>query len=243
MPAVPSSNTKEDQPMVMVEGVSFRYPRTERPAVRQVTIDIRPEPTLILGVNGAGKSTLLRLMAGHLEPDQGTLTRTARHSMVPQSPVVIRRFSAADQVAYAGWLKGMKQGAAEAAAGDALGRVGLTPLAGRKVATLSGGELARVGIACGLVGDVNLLLLDEPSASLDPIARRSVHEVLEKVAKQDVGIVASSHSAADLGDPFERIVVLDGGVIVHDGSRNRFLIDQHHHPVVQELALALKPRG
>lgn len=117
--------------------------------------------------------------------------------------------------------------------------VGL-PLAGRPATALSGGEAAKLGIACALVTSPRLLLLDEPTAALDPIARSSVTAVLRQLVADGVTVVATSHTAADVGSPFERLVMMNHGRIEFDGTPADFLSGVHSSPTATELARALR---
>jgi ABC-type multidrug transport system ATPase subunit len=99
-----------------------------------------------------------------------------------------------------------------------------------------------LGIACALAPEPNVLLLDEPTASLDPLARRSVRTVLRALAEQGVGILVSSHTASDIGAPFTRLLVLDRGRLAFDGSVQDFFAAEHPSGVVADLAQALRER-
>jgi len=195
---------------------------------------------VLLGPNGAGKSTLLRLMAGHLRPQRGRIDASCSVGFSPQSPVILPGFTVFDQVKYAGWLGGLPLSETAAAAHRSLEAVALSEIGDRRVSTLSGGELARLGISCALSTSPELLLLDEPSASLDPLARESVRAVLCQLARSGVCVVATSHTAVDIGPPFERLVVLDAGVVAFDGSPERFLSGTHENTTVDGFSRALR---
>jgi len=154
--------------------------------------------------------------------------------------VALPGFSVFDQIKYAGWLGGLSVGATQCAARRSLDAVKLVELAGRQATTLSGGERARLGIACALSANPDLLLLDEPSASLDPMARATVREVLCELARSGKCVIATSHTAVDIGPPFERLVVLDAGDIVFDGSPEAFFDGDHQHPTVIGFSRALR---
>jgi ABC-type multidrug transport system ATPase subunit len=197
---------------------------------------------LLLGANGAGKSTLLRLMAGHIRPRRGSIEVDGRLGYLPQHVPRLPRFVVLEQVAYVGWLSGMTTTAARQAAARTLDLVGLGRHVASRVSTLSGGELARMGIASALLGDPDIILLDEPSASLDPVARHEVRSTLTSVAELGVSIISTSHTATDFGPPYSRIVVLDRGAVCFDGPRREFAGGHHRHPAVAALAEALRPR-
>ena len=151
-------------------------------------------PLAIVGPNGAGKSVLLRLLHGLLAPAAGEVAAAPglRQAMLFQRPVLLRR-SAAGNIAHALSLAGVRDAARIE---GALEEVGLVHLAGRPARRLSGGEQQRVALARALALRPDLLLLDEPTASLDPAATRAVEEVVARVAARGMRVVLTTH---DLG--------------------------------------------
>ncbi|MEW2132670.1 ATP-binding cassette domain-containing protein [Streptomyces sp. NPDC005435] len=210
----------------------FGY-RRRRPVLQDLTLTFPPGRTVFLGPNGAGKSTVLSLAASVLRPQSGTVTydglRTDRRgdlaayrgriAWLPQRIESVPRLTAREQVAYVGWLKGMNRRDAWDAALGALQRVELADFAGRKVQQLSGGQQRRVGIAQSLVHDAEVLLLDEPTAGMDPRQRRVFHEIL---AGLDRHVLLSTHDVADLEDTYDHVVVLDGGTVRFAGPVREF---------------------
>lgn len=159
-------------------------------------------PTLVIGPNGAGKSTLLRLCMGLAVPTEGRITwggradaKPTRRAFVFQRPVMLRRTVAAN-VAYGLTHAGYPQEKHAARIAELLERVGLSDLAMRPARRLSGGEQQRLALARALARDPELLLLDEPTASLDPAATRGVEEIVRDAAQSGIKIVMASH---DLG--------------------------------------------
>lgn len=192
--------------------------------------------TVILGPNGAGKTTLLSLGATALRPASGTIRLGDRESGRRRDRTAIRRaigwmpqqfraipgLTAREQVAYAGWLKGMSRGEAWREAAAALAKVGLHEEADRRTAQLSGGQQRRVGLAQLLVHRAALLLLDEPTAGLDPGQRARFRETVRDLAR-DVPVVVSTHQVDDLTDLFDTVVVLDQGQIRFQGDVAAFM--------------------
>jgi len=159
-------------------------------------------PTLVIGPNGAGKSTLLRLCMGLAVPTEGRITwggradaKPTRRAFVFQRPVMLRRTAAAN-VAYGLTHAGYPREKLATRTAELLERVGLPDLAMRPARRLSGGEQQRLALARALARDPELLLLDEPTASLDPAATRGVEEIVRDTAQSGIKIVMASH---DLG--------------------------------------------
>lgn len=213
----------------------FRYQRN-RPLIESLTLTFPKGRTVLLGPNGAGKSTLLGLAASVLLPRSGTVglgaLRTAvwrdradyrrRVGWMPQQIVPVPGLNVREQVAYAGWLKGMSRVDAWERSEGALDRVGLASLAGRKSSHLSGGQLRRVGIAQCLVHDAVVLLMDEPTAGLDPVQRQVFRDLLGKVGP-DVDVVVATHQTEDIATSYDHVVVLDDGRLRFRGSVGEFL--------------------
>ena len=189
-----------DLPLV-IDQVSLEAGATR--LLDRISLSIGPgPPTLIIGPNGAGKTSLLRLCMGLVSPSSGRVTwggraerAPERRAMVFQRPVMLRRSTAAN-VGYALAQAGVPRSSRAAAGKELLERVGLADLAGRPARRLSGGEQQRLALARALARKPELLLLDEPTASLDPASSRSVEEIVLMAAQSGIKIVMASH---DLG--------------------------------------------
>ncbi|OKK16945.1 ABC transporter [Streptomyces sp. CB00455] len=186
--------------------------------------------TVLLGPNGAGKSTLMAIAASHLPPSSGSVTfngGTAKGrqlasyrkgvAWIPQQITPMPGLTVREQVAYAGWLKGMPKDLAWKASEDALRRVDLTRLAERKSHQVSGGQLRRMGIAGALTHRSELILMDEPTAGLDPTQRLVFRELLADLAGS-VQVIVSTHQTEDLADLYTHVAVLAHGKICFQGS-------------------------
>ncbi len=191
---------------------------------------------MLLGPNGAGKTTLLSLAATALAPDRGSVTvgvvdgstRSGRRALrraigwMPQQSRAVPGLTCREQVAYAGWLKGMSRSSAWSEASVALEKVDLAEASERLTSHLSGGQLRRVALAQALVARAEFLLLDEPTAGLDPGQRTRFRELLLAI-DQDLPVVVSTHQVDDLDKLFDSVVVLDHGEIRFEGSVDDFL--------------------
>jgi ABC-2 type transport system ATP-binding protein len=141
---------------------------------------------------------------------------------MPQHIECVPGLTAREQVAYVGWLKGMSKTDAWDGATGALRRVELDKHSDRKVSELSGGQLRRVGVAQSLVHSAEILLLDEPTAGMDPRQRRVFHDLLEQL-RGSVHVVLSTHDVADLESTYDQVVVLLAGQIKFHGPIKEFL--------------------
>lgn len=209
------------------ENVSFQYRRSRPDVVDRLTWSPHPGRTALLGPNGAGKSTVLALGAGTLRPRLGRVRPSGRNARshigwMPQEIRPVGALRAREQVAYAGWLRGMPRSTAWSGAGRALDRVGLGARADVRTSELSGGQLRRLGLAEALVADPRVLLLDEPTAGLDPEQRGRFREALRELAPSCT-VVVSTHQVDDLQGLFDRVVVLVAGRIAFDGPVTAFL--------------------
>ena len=183
--------------------------------------------TVILGPNGAGKSALMRLMHGLLQPTTGHLIWNVNASphraqcMVFQRPVMLRR-SALANVAYGLKLSGVPYPRRNREARAALERVGLAHLADRPARVLSGGEQQRVALARAWALEPRILFLDEPTASLDPAAVRSVEQVIVDIHGAGTSIVMSTHSLGQARRLADEIIFLHAGRIAERTPAEEF---------------------
>jgi tungstate transport system ATP-binding protein len=187
-------------------------------------IDLRidaGERVALVGSNGSGKSSLLRVLHGLLQPHSGTFhcDPVLRQAMVFQRPFMLRT-SVQNNVALGLWLAGVRWGAARARALDALARVDMAALATRNARTLSGGQQQRVALARAWARQPDLWLLDEPTASLDPHAKREVEALMADFAagstERPMTMVFASHNLGQVKRLASRVVYLEHGRILAD---------------------------
>jgi tungstate transport system ATP-binding protein len=201
---------------VQLKGVDLRYGAVH--ALQGVDLRIAPgERVALIGANGSGKSTLLRVLHGLLRPSAGTVLRdgTMRQAMVFQRPFALR-ISALANVALALWLRGTRWKAAREQALDALGRVDLAAIALRNARTLSGGQLQRLALARAWSLQPDVLLLDEPTASLDPHAKREVEALMAEFAVSGTTLVFASHNLGQVKRLATRVVYMEQGRVLAD---------------------------
>ncbi|MFI5530190.1 ATP-binding cassette domain-containing protein [Kitasatospora sp. NPDC051853] len=226
---------------VEIRDCSFRYRRGVE-VLSGLNLRFGAGCTVLLGPNGAGKSTLLGLVSSVLRPTSGQVRLEGpggsagldtgrakdlkeyrrRVGWLPQQVRPVPGLRVREQAAYAGWLKGLSRREAWEKSSRALEQVGLSPLADRRSSELSGGQLRRLGIAQTLVHGARLVLLDEPTAGLDPVQRGVLRELIAEL-RHLTSFVVSTHQTEDLAEVYDEVVLLDRGEIRHQGPVDSFL--------------------
>lgn len=229
-------------PLVTLEAASVRFGAVA--ALSGVDLELRRGDRLALvGANGSGKTTLLRMMHGLVPPGSG---RCTQHALAPEgrTPVAAMLFqrpfllhlSARRNVSLALWLRGVGREERAALTQQALRRVGLEDLAGRPARALSGGQQQRLAMARAWAMRPDILFLDEPTASLDPSAKREVETLIEAFAAEGTTIVFSTHNLGQAKRLATRVAYLEGGHVMVDLPTNAFF----HGPLPPEAAQFLR---
>jgi ABC-2 type transport system ATP-binding protein len=214
---------------VEITDLTRRFGRHQ--AVDGVNLQAGPGVFGLLGPNGAGKTTLLRMMATVIPPTTGRLRlldrdpgaygprREVRRRLgyLPQSLGYYPGFTVAEFVEYFALLKEMPAADVPGAVATAIERVDLGARARAKLRTLSGGMLRRVGIAQAIVNEPELLLLDEPTAGLDPEQRVHFRALLRELGQQAT-VVVSTHLVEDVGAACSQVALMDQGKVVFQGT-------------------------
>jgi ABC-2 type transport system ATP-binding protein len=197
-------------------GLTKRY--GARVALRAVSFDAAPgELVAVIGPNGAGKTTLLSILAGIQRPDAGEVTRSPREiGWVPQQPAVYSKLSVAENLRLFARLE--KVADADAVVARMLTQTGLAERAGDELGTLSGGNRQRVNIAIGLLAEPPVLLLDEPSSSLDPRQRARLWEFVGAQAARGTAVIFSTHDVGEAERYADRVLVLADGELLFAGT-------------------------
>ena len=198
------------------DGVSKRY--GDRAALRDVTFSAaRGELVAIIGPNGAGKTTLLQIIAGALAPTGGTVSPApAQVGWVPQQPALYAKLSVAENLRLFARLE--KVADVEAAVARMLEQTDLAARARDEVGRLSGGNQQRVNIAIGLLRSPAALLLDEPSASLDPRQRERLWGFIGGLAREGTAVVYSTHDVGEAERYADRVLVVADGELLFTGT-------------------------
>ena len=175
------------------------------------------ERVALIGSNGSGKSTMLRVLHGLLAPSTGVLSvkAFAAQAMLFQRPYMLRA-SVLHNIALGLWLRGQSWSAAKDQALQALTRVGLTALATRNAKALSIGQQQRVALARAWAVKPQVMLLDEPTASLDPSAKHEVERLIAEFADSGMTLIFSSHNLGQVKRLASRVIYLEQGRVVAD---------------------------
>jgi ABC-type Mn2+/Zn2+ transport system ATPase subunit len=214
--------------LVRLDGVSFAYDRS--PVLRDIDLDLAAgDFTGIVGPSGSGKTTLLRLLLGAIEPSAGTLTRRPglRIGYVPQIETVNWSFpvTVAEVVLMARRQRRMApwaDAAERAAALEVLDRLGIVELADRHIRALSGGQQQRAFLARALLGDPQLLVLDEPTSGVDVRTRHEILHLLGELHDGGLAVVLSTHDLNGIAAHCPTVVCLNG-VITGVGTPRQVL--------------------
>jgi len=204
---------------VVAEGLGKRY-RSGVWGLRDASFELRPhQVTALLGHNGAGKSTALNLLGGLLRPTEGRVEVHSANGAVgwcPQVDIIDWSLAVLENVCLIARLTGMSRTAALEQAGLALRVTALTDCVDREAQELSGGQLRRMQIARALVGEPDVLFLDEPASGLDPEGTDVLFRDLERRAEQGALVLISSHDLHAIERHTDVVLLLaDGRVVVH----------------------------
>lgn len=216
--------------VLTVDNLSFHY--GSRMILSGVTVSLGAGATVFLGRNGAGKTTMIRMLAGAAQPAEGEIrlgddplavrTRSGRRLLrhigwLPQDFGYPRHMKVVDFVAYAAWLKEVPKQRLVPRVDEALSTTDLTEHAQRPLRALSGGQLRRAGLAAAVVADPDVLVLDEPTAGLDPEQRAGFYTLIRQVQQTKVVVIAT-HLLEDVEALADRVVIVDAGRILWEGT-------------------------
>jgi ABC-2 type transport system ATP-binding protein len=214
-------------------GLTKRY--GDVTALDGLTVDLPPGRIGLVGANGAGKTTLFRLLLGLTKPNEGSIEvagvdvahdpagARARLGYMPEHDCLPTDQSAADVVATLGELAGLPRSAARQRASEVLDLVGLDEARFRPIEGFSTGMRQRTKLAQALVADPDLLLLDEPTAGLDPLGRDSMLDLVARLGGFGISVLLATHLLDDVQQVCDHVVMLDGGRLVVAGSTDALL--------------------
>ncbi|MCI4428962.1 MAG: ABC transporter ATP-binding protein [Burkholderiales bacterium] len=215
----------------LLQAQGLRKSYGARAAVVDVSLTVRAGEVLgLLGPNGAGKSTTVGMISGLTVPDAGAITvggTTLAHDefgfkrrigLVPQDLALFEDLPALANIELFGALYGLPKARLKKRAAEVLELVGLADRARDKPATFSGGMKRRLNIACALVHDPDVLLLDEPTAGVDPQSRNAIFDNLEALKRAGKALVYTTHYMEEAERLADRIVIIDHGRVVASGT-------------------------
>lgn len=196
-------------------------------AVDRVSFNLTEGVTGLLGANGAGKTTLMRMITGILAPTSGEITadgiavQTEEYrsllGYLPQDFGYYPEFTAKEFIQYIAALKGLEKRHAKRKTDELLEVVGLSDVANKKIKTFSGGMKQRVGIAQAIVNDPKILILDEPTAGLDPKERVRFRNLIAEIGKNTI-VLFSTHIVSDIDSIAKRLLMMRDGQIIYEGA-------------------------
>lgn len=203
---------------VVIEGRGLVKRYGDQVALRGVSFEAhRGELLAVIGPNGAGKTTLLSILAGIWRPDEGTVSRTPGEiGWIPQQAALYRRLTVEENLRLFAHLEKVPDPGATVE--EMLDQTALTDRRSDQVGTLSGGNQQRINIAIGLLARPAVLLLDEPSAGLDPRQRERLWEFVNGLAGGGTTVIFSTHNIQEAERYGERLLVLADGERLFDGS-------------------------
>jgi tungstate transport system ATP-binding protein len=220
--------SKRADPLVLLEHSSVRFGDVR--ALHSVSLTLhRGDRLALVGANGSGKTTLLRLLHG-LVPFEGRRDVVAINRGMPVIAMLFQRpfllsLSVRWNVLLGLWLHGVPRALRDARCQRALQRVGLDALASRSARSLSGGQQQRLALARAWSLEPDILLLDEPTANLDPSAKREVERLIDALADDGVTVVMSTHNLGQAKRLATRVAYLEAGRLVVDLPVARFFND------------------
>lgn len=196
-------------------------------AADRISITLHKGVYGLLGENGAGKTTLMRIICGILKPDSGTVSfdgidvsQEEYRSVLgylPQDFGYYPEFTGKDFLLYMAALKGLEKPLAKRKADELLSLVSLQNVAKKKIKTYSGGMKQRLGIAQALLNDPKLLILDEPTAGLDPKERVRFRNLIESLGKESI-VLLSTHIVSDIEHIADEILMMKEGRMIYSGK-------------------------
>jgi ABC-2 type transport system ATP-binding protein len=229
VPAVAAEPDRPIRPALEVCGLVKRF--GDLTAVAGVSFHVdRGEAVALLGPNGAGKTTTVSMICGLLRPDDGcvrfdgvairgeTDPNKRRLGLVPQELALVEELTALENLRFFGALQGLGGRELDRAIADGLALVGLGDRAGSVVATYSGGMKRRLNLAVALLHDPRVILLDEPTVGVDPQSRNAIFEGLEALKARGKSLVYTTHYMEEAERLCDRIVIVDRGRVIADGS-------------------------
>jgi ABC-2 type transport system ATP-binding protein len=221
------------QPAVALAGVTKTFPvpfqRRSVVAVRDLNLEVAPGQIYgLLGPNGSGKSTTLKIILGLVTPTSGRAKIFGRDSeevasreavgFLPENPYFYKFLTGAETLQFYGKLCGLRGGALKRRVDEMLGLVGLTTARDLRLSGYSKGMLQRIGLAQALIQEPALLVLDEPTAGVDPAGARDIRDLILDLKKRGITVLLSSHLLGQVQEICDRVGILANGRLAREGA-------------------------
>lgn len=235
-------------PAVAVHGLTkvFRIPlHPTRGVVAVNNLNLRIEPGEVfglLGPNGSGKSTTLKIILGLVSPTRGRTEIFGRDSrlvesreavgFLPENPYFYKYLSGEETLRFFGRLCGLRGARLETQVNELLELVGLTRARKRRLGTYSKGMLQRIGLAQALIHDPRLVVLDEPTAGVDPVGSRGIRDLILDLKRRGITVLLSSHLLAQAQEICDRVGILSDGLLVREGRLEELIAIENQTELV-----------
>ncbi len=237
------------EPAVAVTGLTKTFPvplqRRSIVAVRDLNLRVDAGQVYgLLGPNGSGKSTTLKIILGLVSPTRGKTEIFGRDSsrvasreavgFLPESPYFYKYLTAAETLRFYGKLCGMRGPRLSKRIEELLDLVRLTEARNRRLRGFSKGMLQRIGLAQALVHEPQLVILDEPTAGVDPVGSREIRDLILDLKRRGITVLLSSHLLEQVQEVCDRVGILANGVLVREGTMTELLAVQNQTQIVLE---------
>jgi ABC-2 type transport system ATP-binding protein len=225
--------------------IPFRRERVV--AVRDLDLRVEAgEVYGLLGPNGSGKSTTLKIILGLVSPTRGSAAIFGQDSrlvksratvgFLPENPYFYKYLTGEETLAFFGKLCGVRGSHLRTRIDELLALVGLTTARNRRLGTYSKGMLQRIGLAQALINRPKLVVLDEPTAGVDPVGSREIRDLIVDLKRQGITVLLSSHLLAQAQEICDRVGILAGGVLVREGRLEELIAIENQTELVLENA-------
>jgi ABC-2 type transport system ATP-binding protein len=241
------------EPAVQVKGLNKVFPipfrRDKIVAVRNLDLRVEVgEVYGLLGPNGSGKSTTLKIILGLVSPTRGRTEIFGCDSrlvesrkavgFLPENPYFYKYLTGEETLRFFGKLCGLRGSRLKKRIDELLALVGLTNARDRRLGTYSKGMLQRIGLAQALVNEPRLIVLDEPTAGVDPAGSRDIRDLIVDLKRQGTTVLLSSHLLAQAQEICDRVGILANGVLVREGRLDELIAIENQTELILENASA-----
>jgi ABC-2 type transport system ATP-binding protein len=244
----PRRSRTEADPAVAVHGLTKTFSVPLHPArgivaVRDLSLRIEPgEVYGLLGPNGSGKSTTLKIILGLVSPTRGRTEIFGRDSrlvesreavgFLPENPYFYKYLTGEETLRFFGRLCGLRSARLKERTNELLDLVGLTKARKRRLGVYSKGMLQRIGLAQALIHDPRLVVLDEPTAGVDPAGSREIRDLILDLKRRGITVLLSSHLLAQAQEICDRVGILADGVLVREGHLQKLIAIENQTELV-----------